>query len=66
MKDLNAERLEAMEWAMREGFLLGQRHGHGFSALTGIDEDRTFAWGESLPTLADQLVRIRERMEARP
>lgn len=66
MRDINAERLETLQWAMQQGFLVGQRHGNGFSALIGIDDDRTFAWGESLAALADQLGRIRARMEAKP
>lgn len=63
---INAERLEALEWAMRNGLAITESYKGGFGAVSDLDQNSHWAHKPTLADLADELIRIRERMEAKP
>lgn len=65
MEDINAKRLEAIEWAIEAGHVITQDH-RGFFIATGDEDSEPFAKHGSLRGLADELGRIRERIERKP
>lgn len=59
-------RVQALEWALGAGLAITESYRGGFVASAEFDEDKVFERGETLADLADELARIRERMEAKP
>ena len=64
MEDINAKRLEALEWAMSKGLAIMESYKGGFGAVADLDQSRHWAHKPRLAALADELARIKERMEA--
>lgn len=65
MKDINAERLEALEWAVWVGYVIMDRD--GFFVATSNDETKPRLGGKgSLRALADELAQMRARVEGKP
>ena len=65
MEDINAKRLDALEWAMGKGLAICEDYRGGFRASAEFDEDKSFAKAETLRALADELGRIKARMEGK-